>query len=189
LVFVKRLLADSGMQDQIISEQWFVASDGAARELQAIRGERLPTLCEVVGIQNDGFDVLGRFTFARGQVMRKTFSDGECGGVEDVTVSVSLSAGFFEVVAACTNGTGLVEETRRIMWAIDRTLQRHSLSFKDVRKSTTHYIAGSSAEELHDNMSVRNACYTKPGPASTGLPVTSFPLAPAHVSVRVFGAR
>jgi len=45
---------------------------------------------------------------------------------------------------------------------------------KDVAKSTTHYVGGSTAEELHDNMSVRNRRYTKPGPASTGLPVFGF---------------
>lgn len=30
---------------------------------------------------------------------------------------------------------------------------------------------GASADELHANMRVRNACYTQPGPASTGVPV------------------
>ncbi|KPI41600.1 uncharacterized protein AB675_9380 [Cyphellophora attinorum] len=184
---VQRLLARSDMADRIISEQWFVASDAAAKELRSIRGDRLPTSCEVVGIQRDGFAVIGQFTFARDPVSVTSSSHREH-GVEDVAVSLSRSGDFFEVMAACTSGQhGLVEETRRIMRAIDWTLRDHNLSFKDVRKSTTHYIAGSSAEDLHDNMSVRNAYYTKPGPGSTGLPVLSFPLAASRVSVRIFG--
>lgn len=183
---INRLLTTAGIADRIVSEQWFVATDALGMMLQTMRGDQLPSLCEVVGVQNDGFAVLGQFTFAKGPVSRTSFSPREH-GIENVKVSISRSGNFFEVMGAYTEAVGLVEETRRIMHAIDWTLKYHALSFKDVRKSTTHYIAGSSAEELHDNMSVRNGYYSKPGPGSTGLPVQSLPLAPSHISVRIFG--
>jgi enamine deaminase RidA (YjgF/YER057c/UK114 family) len=183
---VSKLLANSGIADRIISEQWFVTTDGLAMQLQAIRRDRLPTQCEVVGIQNTGFAVLGQFILARDSVTRTTFLPRDH-GIENVKVSLLRSGCFFEVTGACVEAVGLVKETRQIMHAIEWTLKEHDLSFQNIRKSTTHYIAGSSAEELHNNMSVRNAYYSKPGPASTGLPVLSFPLAPSRISVRIFG--
>lgn len=183
---VDRLLTSAGIADRIVSEQWFVTTDALGMQLQTMRGDRLSSLCEVVGVQNDGFAVLGQFIFAKKHVSRMSFLSREH-GIENVTVSISRSGSFFEVLAACTEAVGLVEETRRIMRAMEWTLSKHDLSFEDVRKSTTHYIAGSSADELHDNMSVRNGYYKKPGPGSTGLPVQSFPLARSHISVRIFG--
>lgn len=183
---VQRLLDKGGMGERIMGEQCFVASEELGKQLQTARSNRLATGCEIVGVEPDGFAVVGQFTLAKGQVTQTMFLTHEH-GIEEVTASISRSGPFFEVMAACTEPVGLVEETRRIMQAIEWTLQRHELSFSDVRKSTTHYIAGSSEEELHDNMSVRNGYYTKPGPASTGLPVLSFPLARSHVSVRIFG--
>ena len=69
---------------------------------------------------------------------------------------------------------GLVAQTEAIMAALDVHLASLGLAYGDVVKSTTHYVGGSSAEELHENMAVRNRRYTKPGPASTGLPVFGF---------------
>ena len=61
------------------------------------------------------------------------------------------------------------------------------LNFRDVRKATTYYIADGSAEELHDNMSVRNRYCAKPGPASTGLPVEGFLVPKAQILIGLFG--
>jgi hypothetical protein len=59
--------------------------------------------------------------------------------------------------------------------------------FESATKATTHYVGSSSAEDLHDNMSVRNANYRRPGPASTGLPVAAFPLSSSQIAVDVLG--
>ncbi len=69
---------------------------------------------------------------------------------------------------------GLIDQTRRIMAALDATLVRIGLDFSAVVKSTTHYTGDPSAETLHGNMAVRNRSYRKPGPASTGVPVFGF---------------
>jgi hypothetical protein len=36
---------------------------------------------------------------------------------------------------------------------------------------TAFYEGGASADQLHKNLSVRSACFTEPGPATTGIPV------------------
>ena len=43
--------------------------------------------------------------------------------------------------------------------------------FDDVVKVTAFYEGGASADQLHKNLSVRSACFTEPGPATTGIPL------------------
>lgn len=95
--------------------------------------------------------------------------------VDNVVTVIRQTDGFAWVQGRCTDANlGLVEQTEAVMGRIDAVLPSIGLSYRDVAKSTTHYVGGSTAEELHDNMSVRNRRYTKPGPASTGLPVFGF---------------
>ncbi len=143
--------------------------------------------CGLVSIDRDGTDLLAEQTFSTSGVSRHSFTarDGLPDGVE---VQLSRSRRHFHVTACDNAGThGLVEQTSRIMQAVEQSLVRSGLGFHDVRKATTYYISGSSAEELHDNMAVRNAYYSRPGPASTGLPVKGFPNADALISVKLMG--
>ena len=186
---VHELLTTAGLLDSTntISEQWFV-TDTSVEQLDDMRGNYLWTEGDVVGIQDAGFACIGYFTLAAHRTGYMSYSPDQH-GIQDVKVTLWHGWNFFEVIGACTKAIGLVEETRRIMRAIEWALNQNNLSFKDIRKSTTHYIAGSSADELHDNMRVRNAYYTKPGPASTGLPVESFPGTNSSITVRIFGTR
>jgi hypothetical protein len=61
------------------------------------------------------------------------------------------------------------------------------LRFDAIAKATTHYIGSSDAHDLHANMSVRNGYYRRPGPASTGLPVASFPFSSSKIAVDLIG--
>jgi hypothetical protein len=81
----------------------------------------------------------------------------------------------------------LVGETQAIMAAIAETMRARGWRFESVTKATTHYVGSSAAQDLHDNMSVRNAYYRRPGPASTGLPVAAFPFSPSRIAVDVLG--
>lgn len=72
---------------------------------------------------------------------------------------------------SCDGDNGLVDQTTQVMAAIAEAFDGTANTFQHVVKSTCHYVGSSSAEDLHDNMAVRNGYYTKPGPASTGLPV------------------
>ena len=73
------------------------------------------------------------------------------------------------------------------MAAIDETMRARGWRFDDVCKATTHYVGSSAAEDLHDNMTVRNGYYRRPGPASTGVPVAGFPFSSSKISVDVLG--
>jgi len=100
-------------------------------------------------------------------------------------VVVTRRAGRFGWVQARVEGarTGLVAQTEAIMARLDAHLPALGLAYTDVVKSTTHYVAGSSAEELHDNMAVRNRRYRAPGPASTGVPVHGFADPDCHIVI------
>lgn len=93
----------------------------------------------------------------------------------DVVLVVRRGGPFSWLQARATNGaSSLVGQTEAVMARFDAVLPTLGLGYVDVVKSTTHYVGGASAEELHENMQVRNRRYTTPGPASTGLPVFGF---------------
>ena len=93
----------------------------------------------------------------------------------DVRLTTARSGRFTRIEARVVDGIGgLVPQTEAVMAALDGYLPELSLAYTDVVKSTTHYVAGDSPEELHDNMAIRNRRYSSPGPASTGVPVDGF---------------
>ncbi len=52
-------------------------------------------------------------------------------------------------------------------------------------KATTHYAGGPGPEDLHGNLAVRHARFPRPGPGSTGVPVTA--LAQATLAIDMLG--
>lgn len=52
-------------------------------------------------------------------------------------------------------------------------------------KATTHYAGGPGPEDLHGNLAVRHARFPRPGPASTGVPVSA--LAQATLAIDMLG--
>ncbi len=134
---------------------------------------------EARGLVHDAGAVVSAGPFAdrvRGSLL---YVDGPCAeqhsSANNVRVTSRRADGFGWVAARSTDASkGLVEQTEQIMDAIAKCLDDQGVGFDAVVKSTTLYVGGSSAEELHDNMSVRNRRYEKPGPASTGLPVFGF---------------
>lgn len=174
-IAIGRLMAEAGLKrDQLLAEQWFAADDvvhiGSSFDTsRCLRTELAGSALE------------GELTFAKSAVASETIEG-------PVAVTFRRSAGHFYIAAHDTGGeSGLVEQTRAIMRTIDAHLRQRDLRFSDVRKSTTYYLAGGSAEELHLNMQVRNGYYTKPGPASTGLPVTGFASSASLITVQLLG--
>lgn len=90
---------------------------------------------------------------------------------QGVTVTRRQAGPFSALSATAPHIQGLVPQTEAIMEAFAQALSGNGLSFADVVKSTTHYTGQATADELHDNMAVRNRRYSSPGPASTGLRV------------------
>ncbi len=150
----------------VLSEHWFAPSRMLAEI--APGGDAGAT----IDIGPRGDRIRGVFTFIRGAAGQAGTATRD---IDAVRVVSRRRGAFVWVHARSLRPTlDLVAQTKHIMGAIERVLGELSASFADVVKSTTHYAGGSSPEELHDNMRVRNAYYKKPGPASTGLPVFGF---------------
>ena len=63
----------------------------------------------------------------------------------------------------------LVPQTHTVMGKIRSLLAEFSLSMDDVVKVNAFYKTGGTAEDLNANLRVRSACFTEPGPATTGI--------------------
>ena len=67
----------------------------------------------------------------------------------------------------------MVEQTKIAMENIKRVLAEFGATLDDVVKVTTFYQGSASAEALHENLLIRSGSYNKPGPATSGIPVTT----------------
>ena len=173
--------------DALLADHWFVTGEGAAPALDAL--ERAGLVSDpgaAVGVTlPEGVVAMCELTFAgRGDAAASIATPAHPG----TALFARRSRTHFWIAArSLVPGLSLIGETQAIMTAIAETMRTHGWRFESVAKATTHYVGSSSAEDLHDNMSVRNAYYRRPGPASTGLPVAAFPLAPSRIAVDVLG--
>ncbi|MDA0704578.1 MAG: RidA family protein [Proteobacteria bacterium] len=76
------------------------------------------------------------------------------------------------------NGVGLhqwqmVRQTVVVMENIRRVLACYGLSMDDMVKVNTFYRGGGGYDELHENLSVRSASFSAPGPTTTGIPLAA----------------
>ena len=173
-------------RDCLFAEQWFVPAGNEAHD-GVFSGRDDRVVQNAVRVSDADAEVMAELTFAKAPVAaglpRKTGSD-----TDHLSMSLRIADGHFHLTAlGTTPDSNLVEQTATIMKAVEALFADAGVSFRDVRKATTYYVAGSSADELHDNMSVRNRYYTKPGPASTGLPVEGLGVLGAKVSISLFG--
>lgn len=67
----------------------------------------------------------------------------------------------------------MVKQTRIAMRNIESVLAELGATLDNVVKVTTFYQGRASAEALHENLLIRSASYTKPGPATSGIPVVN----------------
>jgi len=157
----------------VLSEHWFapnrLLSEAAARFSKSGHEMDAGALVDV-GRGTDS--IRGIFTFVRGASLS---GGSERHDTEDLRILSRRGGAFTWVHARSLNrNLDLVDQTKQIMGGIERVFDRLGVTFAEVVKSTAHYTGGSSPEELHDNMRVRNGYYSKPGPASTGSPVYGF---------------
>lgn len=151
-------------RDRLLSDHWFMSRPGnlgrglSEAGLASDAGAAVRTAVAKA-------PCMGELTFAAAAVEVTSRED------EGLTIVTRRQGPFLWVSAREHGSADLVSQTHRIMAGIEAALLGLGLSFREVVKSTTHYVAGNSEEELHDNMEVRNARYDRPGPASTGIPV------------------
>jgi len=132
-----------------------------------------------------GIVAMGELTFAGGGGAAPPLATPAQPGI--ALFARSSRTHFWIAARSLQHSLSLVGETQVIMAAIAETLRARGWRFDAVTKATTHYIGSSAAQDLHDNMSVRNAYYHRPGPASTGLPVAAFPFSSSRIAVDVLG--
>ena len=162
------VLNEAGLgRENVLTEHWTAPSHA----LSAVMGE-----CAGIG---EGFDPLAivnagpsdKLVRARFRLLRGTTVSGEVMETDGLTLLVRTAKDEAWMQARPNDpARGLVGGTRAAMEVFSLKMAELGYGFADVGKQTTHYVGGSS-DELHDNMQVRNSYYSKPGPASTGVPV------------------
>jgi enamine deaminase RidA (YjgF/YER057c/UK114 family) len=88
----------------------------------------------------------------------------QCGNMIYVSGQVSADAS-----GTVLDPGALVPQTHTVMAKIRTLLAGFGLSMDDVVKVNAFFKSGGTAEELNDNLRVRSACFTEPGPATTGI--------------------
>jgi len=79
----------------------------------------------------------------------------------------------------------IVAQTKRAISNITKVLAELGASLDHVVKVTTFYEGGAGADQLHQNLLVRSEAFTKPGPATTGIPVPSLVYENMRVEIEV----
>jgi enamine deaminase RidA (YjgF/YER057c/UK114 family) len=185
----ERLIAQAGLsQERLLADQWFDCGLDVSRVLGTSGFCSTPG--GTVRTPFDGIGASAELTFSETPVSleRHVMSAPSFPGSR-VVLTFRQSSTHFHIAAADESGTvNIVGQTAAVMEAIDLLFQEKNLGFADVRKATTYYVSGSTAEELHDNMSIRNRYYGRPGPASTGLPVEAFASAQTSIRLQLLGA-
>jgi enamine deaminase RidA (YjgF/YER057c/UK114 family) len=87
-----------------------------------------------------------------------------CGEMIYVSGQVSMDAS-----GTVIDPDGLVPQTHAVMGKIRTLLAGFGLSMDEVVKVNTYYKTGGTAEDLNANLRIRSACFTEPGPATTGI--------------------
>lgn len=88
----------------------------------------------------------------------------QCGEMIYVSGQVSTDA-----TGTVLDADALVPQTHTVMGQIRTLLAEFGLSMDEVVKVNAFFKSGGTAEELNDNLRVRSACFTEPGPATTGI--------------------
>jgi hypothetical protein len=169
----------------LLADHWFVSGNGTAPLLESLRRAGLATdPGAAAGVTLPaGVVAMGELTFAGGAASSLALPAHP----GTALFARSSDRHFWIAARSLSPALSLVGETQAIMAAIAETMRAQGWRFDAVTKATTHYVGSSAAEDLHDNMAVRNAYYRRPGPASTGLPVAAFPLSSSKIAVDVLG--
>lgn len=133
---------------QLLSAQWFADDPPPATLDLHPPGRVIPP----------GGGVAAVLTLAPGPVMAGTTAGG----------AVLRRSGRFAWAAAAGTAPDLARAAHQAMDAIALPLPGYS-----PLKATTHYAGGPGPADLHGNLAVRHARFPRPGPASTGVPVSA----------------
>ena len=80
-------------------------------------------------------------------------------------------------------------QTVRSMDNIGRVLSALDADYKDIVKVNAYFEGRRSTEVFHENLSIRNRYFTRPGPASTGTPFNRLGVDNMVVEIEAIGVR
>lgn len=104
----------------------------------------------------------------------------KCGNMIYVGGQVSIDSN-----GAVIDPGDMLTQTRTSVANIAKVLAEFGLVLDDVVKVTTFYAGNASAEVLHDNLSIRSASFTEPGPATTGIPMPCLAYEKMEIEIEV----
>jgi enamine deaminase RidA (YjgF/YER057c/UK114 family) len=173
--------------DAVVSAHLFLAADAAATA-------RTETAAAVLGA-DPGAAVLAMLPHGAAAIVDIIAEAGATG-----STSLVVSNGVSLVERRAGKALGLAARwtgpqqppaaaTRCIMEVLSHRLAAHGFRFADVVKQQTYYVGAASEKDLHANMTIRNAYYARPGPASTGLAVHGFLDPNCRITVEVLASR
>lgn len=168
----KSLRAEGLFADDLVSDHWFLSGVAEPSFLSPPPISGLLTNSDaLVRVGGPGpARLTGSLSFSPGSPTGKIAADVEAGP----RISGRRNERLCWIGGSHADPSGnLVDQTRTIMSGLAEALERQDMSFDNVTKLTAHYVGGASPEELHDNMIIRHGFYARPGPASTGLPVSA----------------
>ncbi|MDT4821602.1 TIGR00004: reactive intermediate/imine deaminase [compost metagenome] len=175
--------------DELLADHWFTHPDAPSRLLDAFSARGFVTdqgAAATTRLPNAAAAV-GELTFVKRSWARSR-SMSTSRRIGDSTLTLRQKGDFFWAgVRIDKSGMALAEQTRKAMIDLNNAMLAHGLSFDQVCKVTTHYVGDNTPADLHDNMIVRNAYYSQPGPASTGLPVDALLAPESLVTIDILG--
>ena len=80
-------------------------------------------------------------------------------------------------------------QTVRSMDNIGRVLKGLNADYQDIVKVNAYFEGGRSTEVFHENLTIRNRYFTRPGSASTGAPFNRLGVDNMVVEIEAIGVR
>jgi len=141
-----------------------------------VTGIPLRWLPDGLAIKTDVIAMLGED--GRPLARRRVSGEGNASALVPAPFSPALQCGEMIYVSGqvSTDARGtvldpdaLVPQTHTVMGKVRTMLAEFGLSMDEVVKVNAFFKSGGTAQELNDNLRVRSACFTEPGPATTGI--------------------
>lgn len=104
----------------------------------------------------------------------------QCGNLIHLGGQVSMDAN-----AVILEPGALVPQTRTSMENIARILAGFGAKLDNIVSVRAFYAGGASPETLHDNLRVRSASFSEPGPTTTGIPLPCLAYESMEIEIEV----
>ena len=133
------------------------------------KGALIQTDCWIM-LANDNTALAKRHAWPEGHwdwPIHLPFKHGlRCGNMVFVGGQVSMTAN-----GGVTDQHDMVKQARTSMDNIGKVIELLDCDYKDIFKMNSFYAGSDNPDDLHSNVNIRSSYFSKPGPASTGIPL------------------